>query len=56
MRAGSVSVIFEVPAGVQWTRIRNAWGDPDHIVFAVSKTDEIIVSSSFVGHTDFDRE
>jgi hypothetical protein len=49
MRAGSVSVIFEVPAGVQWTRIRNAWGDPDYIVFAVSKTDGTIVSWSSVG-------
>jgi hypothetical protein len=48
-RAGSASVIFEVPASVQWTRLRNAWGDPDYIVFAVSRTDGTIVSWSSVG-------
>lgn len=48
-RAGSTSVIFEVPAGVQWTRIREGWGDPDYLVFGVAKSDGSVVSWSSVG-------
>ena len=48
-KAGSVSVIFEVPAGAQWTRIRDHWGDPDYIVFAVDKRDRSVVSWSSIG-------
>jgi hypothetical protein len=48
-RAGSASVIFEVPAGVQWTRIRDEWGDPDYVVFGVARSNGSVVSWSSLG-------
>ena len=48
-RAGSASVIFEVPTGRQWARLRDAWGEPDYAVFGLDKSHGSIVAWSSLG-------
>jgi hypothetical protein len=45
----AASVVFVVPAGEQWGRIRGSWGDPGYAVFGVSEDHSSVCSASALG-------